>query len=156
MAGSDRIAIVSLCLSVATGGFTFFQWWNSQREAHIAAAIDISRKLIDQPLSREETAAVITAYRNDTVPFEQVEKITKNAQLLNYVALLANRNKLEKEYLADDIPCFMVVYNEAMDNLETQFPYLKSHRYLEMKKFVQTTACSAQLGLDQLKKKPGE
>jgi hypothetical protein len=101
---TSTIAVIALFVSISTAGFSFFQWWNSEREARINAAIEISRTFNNRPpLTKEE---------DDTPPVPGGQLSPAQATFLmrivdrsDYIAYLVNHRRVDFDYLSANVKC---------------------------------------------------
>lgn len=119
--GSSAIAIIALCVSIAGFGFTFYQWWKGEREAQIAAAIEVSRKLAEMPedKNRKLLEAGLALFRDHTVTTEQATKLYQHMRDLDYVAYLTNRNRIDLDYLSEEMKCAMYAAHKTTEQFKT-------------------------------------
>jgi hypothetical protein len=146
MAGAEPIAIVSLCLSVATASFTFYQWWNTQQENRITAAIEVSKNYLKER-NQEVFGEVYSAYRNpDEISSEAVLRITRHSDELSYIVFLTNRGRLDPSYLPGDFPCLVSLLSGALKNIKKQYPSVgQEATFEEFDLFLSIKPCSVKL-----------
>jgi len=116
---SDRISLqiagVALILSFLSSGFAVYQWWMSGRDETIRATIEISNKFNDEAIDPRSLGKSYKVAFNqfqtgsmnllDLQKLEAPIRIRKHFEQLEYIAYLANRGKLDKNYLSQFILC---------------------------------------------------
>ena len=113
---SDRpswVAVVSLVVALAGFGFTFYQWWNGERENNITAAIEFSlRNIQDGNIAklRSDFASMVS---DPAPPSDANVQRNLSAQAyvfyLNYVASLLNKGRIDERYASRTMLC--QIYN---------------------------------------------
>jgi hypothetical protein len=91
---SGLIAKTALGISVASFGFSAFQWWNTEGESRITAAIEISKRFLEEPPKE---------YPEDQV--ERHKAIQIHARRITYIAYLMNQGRLDVRYVSPAIKC---------------------------------------------------
>jgi hypothetical protein len=105
MKASDVIASLALIVSLLVAGFSIYQFEHADSEARIVAAIDVSRKYLEDTQLPNQLAT----YRREKSPSDSSNRLLLR---LNYIAYLANTNRLDGRYLSLQIGCDMKeVYN---------------------------------------------
>lgn len=115
---SNVTAIIALLVSIGTAGFSGFQWWNSERESRISAAIDISKNHAHE-IDDATWRLVVGVYNGKTAlsPDEGV-KLARHGDVIEYIALLANTGRLDKGYLSPTVQCDIAFTNAALERLK--------------------------------------
>lgn len=104
-------AIIALCISIGTAGFSAFQWWNNERAARINSAIDISKYYMKEK-NTEVAAHVYWAARGE-IGEKEKEKfrkenrdgVARHYNFLYYVALLSDTDTISKDHLWIELQC---------------------------------------------------
>jgi hypothetical protein len=127
--GASATAIIALCLSVMNAAFSFFQWWNGERESHITAAVEISKNYINKEQEeREKSIAPVLKtlfFGKDSISGDELESIARHGEIMAYVAFLANKNRLDKSYLASSLVCDIVWTDKAFRTLVEKEPRIQ-------------------------------
>jgi hypothetical protein len=139
-AKKDPIAIVALCISIVTAVFSVYQWWNNEKESRVNAAIEISRNNLKDRDERT-MAAVVKIITGNEISLEDAMLISLHADQLEYIAFLANANKLDKSYLSVALNCDIVLTLLAGDKLAKLFPPLAKSPAHQMRDFDRTANC---------------
>jgi hypothetical protein len=144
---STLISATALAISFVSIGFTFFQWWSSGQENRINAAIEISKNHLRE---RDAATSVAIAHGiNPEDPFtnEDLVRISKHAEALEYIAFLANSNRLEKSYLSPMVSCDIILTNITIAKLAKSDSYLKDKRWPnpEIENFIKTAKCDSDI-----------
>jgi hypothetical protein len=108
---TSSTAIIALCISIATAAFSIYQWWYSQQDLKIIAAVDISRKYQDIEKSLKNRQELLSYARNEPVAY--TPEIVKYLQRLEYIAYLVIYDRIDLRYLAPDIKCDMLLSARA-------------------------------------------
>jgi len=105
---SNVIAIVALCISIGSAAFSLYQWWNSQTDSKINAAIEISKNYI-QDRDQERPIHLLSLRLNPKNKFtsEQSEELSRYMARLEYYALLINNRRVDETFVAWVIVCDM-------------------------------------------------
>jgi hypothetical protein len=98
---SDKIAALALVVSIVTGGFTLYQWLNTENENCIVAAIEISNKY----LADKDIQTIMHKLRYKSVTSDEEAVVYRLLFRLNYIAYLANLGRVNRDYLALQISC---------------------------------------------------
>jgi len=132
---SDKTAVLALIVSLTSAGFTVYQWRATDSEARTMAAIDISRKYLDDSRSAEQLA-------NFRVERGATDASHRLLSHLNYIAYLANTDRIDGRYLAPQVTCDIhEVYNlfkERNTPVGIGFKYLE---VAEIPKFLAHRVC---------------
>ena len=139
-----NVATAALVVSIVSAAFSIFQWLNSERESRIAVAVDISRNYLKER-DQNASALVLKAVTGgaDSISQTELEAIGRYSDLLSYIALLANNNRLDKAYLADTVACDIFYANKAIGILKKYF----EKQDPEMLRFIRANPCTAELSL---------
>jgi hypothetical protein len=86
-------------LAILSSGFAIYQWWSSNRQELIRAAIDASNKYIEAAIN----PYAVMAQRE--LGFINDAKIENQFARLEYVSYLANRGLLNSQYLTPFLLC---------------------------------------------------
>ena len=131
----SSIAIIALCLSIVSLGFSGYQWWNCQSEARIAAAIEVSKKAAS--MSRDEvnklSEAEIALFKGRQLDAEQATMIYWHIEETEYLAYLINRNKIDLDYLSVPVKCGIYVDYKLVPKFQTIAKF--ADRLTEMETF---------------------
>jgi hypothetical protein len=124
------LAILGSVVSLATAAFSGYQWWNSQREAGIAAAIEISKNW-EQDIELIERKRTIAILMIQIKPEESQKKRSEDSNYfrrLEYIAYLINHGRLHEDYLSASIKCDITVAPELIEGLKKlhAFPFTGS------------------------------
>jgi hypothetical protein len=133
-------AVIALCLSAVSVGFSAYTWWNSQREVRVATAVEFSKNFIRE-VDGDTARAFVKAYSNPAIKLPDAErsKVNQITELLEYVAFLGNKEKIDKSYISPSITCFIVLIQKAVDSSRKEkrdFPDVP-----EIAKYSQNSAC---------------
>jgi hypothetical protein len=115
----SKIAIVALVLSVITASFSTYQWWDNQRNMRIAAAIEVSKKY-ESSNTRPLADAVFALVKGKQLTRDQASEIFRNMLEMEYLAFLANRNKIDVDYLSYPIKCSIYASHMLLEKFRTQ------------------------------------
>jgi len=145
----SKTARAALALSIVSICFSVFQWWNTEKEARISAAIDVSRNYY-KDLNLPQAHALMKAYVGGNLNRDELELFVREADYLNYIAKLANENKLDKNFLSRDISYAMLVILQGHDNDAKWFePGVASGLDRpDLRKFAQSADCPYKATLD--------
>ena len=112
---SVQIAAMALTLSVLSSGFAIYQWWTTGKDEKIRATIDISNKYIEEAVDPIQLQKEESIKRKEVeAGFDRVEsllkldapqKIRKHYSSLEYISFLANKGKLDTDYLSQFVIC---------------------------------------------------
>jgi hypothetical protein len=106
---TDRLAVAAFCLSIGTAAFSIFQWWNTEKQNRITAAIELSKNFI-KDTDPETVEAVWAAAKSPAkISVNQLTLFAKFGDQLNYIALLANKGRIDRDYLHPSIDCSVIV-----------------------------------------------
>jgi hypothetical protein len=114
----SSVAIIALCISIGTAAFSVYQFWNSQREDRIRTAVEISRNFAHDQDELAIEAIVIADLHKSKLSNEQLIRLAKLGDQLEYVSFLANTKRIDEEYLSSSIKCTILFFNMAIDNLK--------------------------------------
>jgi hypothetical protein len=145
----SKTAKVALAISILTACFSIFQWWNTEKEARISAAIDVSRNYY-KDLNLPQVHALMKAYVGGDLSHDELQLFVREADYLNYIAKLANENKLDKTFLSRDIHCAMLLTLQAHDNDAKWYdaPVASGLDRPDLRKFAQSIDCPYKAILD--------
>jgi hypothetical protein len=121
------IAIIALLLSIATATFSVYQWWSGRRDAYINNTIELSKSYIEKYHDNDSKAiATVFKMRDEALKHEgefmYEYAIDKNAKeqfwqtwsRLSYVAFLANRGRLDADYMPMELKCSIIVFSNGV------------------------------------------
>ncbi len=138
---ASRTAIIALCISIGTAGFSIYQWWNGQAEGRISAAIEISKNHLRDRELKVMASIVKAAFTEDNLSTEELLMIGHHADELEYVAFLANHDKIDKSYLSLPITCDIVLTSKASERLKQLIPTMAKSPEHQMRDFSRTAVC---------------
>jgi hypothetical protein len=141
-------AKVALFISIGTAAFSIYQWWNTQREDRIKNAIEISKSYYKDNDTPTQLALML-AYKGQKVSPQQILLIGQMTDQMEYIALLTNHGKLDRDFLSQDIQCAMLFVLGAHAQLKTIFPPLEAIKLLEINKFTPHAQCAIKTTIDQ-------
>lgn len=105
----STVAVIALCLSIGSACFSIFQWWSNERQKKIDIAIDISKKYIqDRELEKghlQVESSYLAKKTSDIPSGEEAYPAGVYLKYLEYVAFLANSDKLDEAYLSRALKC---------------------------------------------------
>jgi hypothetical protein len=140
----------ALGISIVVAAFSIFQWFATQKEARISSAIEISRNYFkDRDLAG--ASALAKAYTGVELSDDEALLVARDADFLNYVALLLNAGRLEQQFIEEDIQCAMLVMFQAQANLKESSPALKEFfSSPQIAKFVPRAKCEGKENIDRV------
>jgi hypothetical protein len=110
-----RLAVFGSVLSVTTAIFSAFQWWGGQRDIRINAAIDISRKYIeDGDLAKGRKELFAAQQKTPTAGSPEADAMLTYIRFLEYVSYLANTGRVDDTYLIASMRCDIWQANVAL------------------------------------------
>lgn len=86
---------LQLWLSIATAVFSFYQWFDTQRQQRISAAIEFSKDYLHDPEMVSRYAKLLDYDPKMTMSNEEMLKERSFIDLLNYIASLAKLDLIE-------------------------------------------------------------
>jgi hypothetical protein len=148
--GKNISAAIALVISLCTAAFSIYQWWTGQREARIVAAIEVSNKQLEK---RDESLLLTIAkwYSNrgiESVP--DYMRIAAHYDELEYIAFLANKDRVDKDYLSMSVVCDIVLTEGAMNNIKKKVPELSKFTSQDMSDFSKSAKCDAAQFVNEL------
>lgn len=132
--------MAALIISICTATFSVFQWWNSQQEDRIKNAIDFSKNYYKETDTATKFA-LMAAYSGKSVSISEGLLVAQFTDQLEYIALLTNTNKLDRNFLSQDIQCAMVFALGAHSNIRKTMPVLEAIKLSELNKFSPYAQC---------------
>jgi len=155
-----NIAAMALVVSFLSSGFAVYQWWTSGRDEKIRATIEISNKFnedaIDPKPLGQSYAVALEEFRSGSKEFTEIagleapNRIRKHFERLEYISYLANRGKLEPDYMSQFVKCDIVHAPADMDYLRS-LPLSEDPKdekgALELPTLIETTKFAEQLNL---------
>lgn len=138
----SKTAIAALSISILTACFSIFQWWNTEKQARILTAIDVSRNFYKE--SNQLSVAIIEVARGKELSDDEADRLSRGQDYLNYIAKLANENQLDKTFLSRDMHCMMLELQQLHDNkLKELGPTFSktAFEYPDLRKFALTADC---------------
>jgi hypothetical protein len=131
-------------ISILTAAFSIFQWWNQRSETRIAAAIEISKNFF-KDIDFAETKSAIKLYAGKGTTEDEMT-VARQADYLNYVALLANHHQIDERFLAGDIVCMMAIIQRAVNQMPGTSKVMDANAregaLKELTEFVKRSDCS--------------
>lgn len=126
MARANYLSMISICISVASASFAFYQWRSSQRETKVSAAMEISKNWVqDSGLERQQKIlATLATEPGYNVTSEERNDATNYVRRLEYVAFLLNRDKIDETYVAIAIKCDLAAAPGMIDKLQFAHKFL--------------------------------
>jgi hypothetical protein len=115
------LGVAGFLLSVANAIVSNYQWLSSQRESRIIATIEISKSYI-RDTGTSEMIPMMAAYMDHPLSEQQVLVFGKQLEVLEYIATLANNDRLDERYLAGFIQCGILVARGGQQNLKKKIP----------------------------------
>ena len=106
----DYIAYCSLGLAAVSSAFAIYQWWSSDRDERIRAAVELSNKYIGLSYQDPFRSLKMLEEGNATL---QKENPGGQLALIEYAAYLANRQRADTNYLAQYLKCDIVRLADA-------------------------------------------
>jgi hypothetical protein len=126
---SVQIAAMALGVSFLSSGFAIYQWWTSGRDEKIRAAIEVSNKYTEEVIDPKQFGCyyknVLERADAGQMSFLEVEKleapsrIRKHFERLEYISYLANRGKLDTNYLSQFVICGILNASDDLTHLKT-------------------------------------
>jgi hypothetical protein len=109
----SKIAKIALSLSIVTGlisiaaaAFSVYQWFDTQRQQRISAAIEFSKDYLHDPEMVDRYAKLLDDDpKKRPMSNEDMLKERSFIDLLNYIAALANVDLIDNRYLSWRIKC---------------------------------------------------
>jgi hypothetical protein len=122
---TNTVAIVSLIISLFSASFALFNWWNSERQARISAAVDYSLKYINDSAAASDRLIYFdvlgrpkemkTFVSQPGTKEEHDENISaRHLQRLEYLAFLLTHNKMDVSYISNPLICELIAASEIM------------------------------------------
>jgi hypothetical protein len=106
---ANQIATLSLALAVASSVFAVYQWWTSDKQEKIRAAIDISNQHLADPVNKvalDLLARQVQSGQGSIVDF--APKLASYRARLEYFAFLANRGLADRRYYSMSLTCDII------------------------------------------------
>jgi hypothetical protein len=119
-AKAPTVAIIALCVSLATAAFSVLQWWYNQKATKAAAAVEVSKTYMrerdEKQMGEEYMAFVALKQRKDAGEWHPIyeNKITFLGWQFNYIVFLVEKGMLDKNYLSPIMKCDMMVTAEII------------------------------------------
>jgi hypothetical protein len=112
-------AQVAFYLALVTAAFSGFQWWTAQQETAITTAIDMSKRYFDDkdlPIAYR----IVRNWRSSGSFGDDAESqvFHKFMLYIEYVSYLANRNRINIDYISNDLRCAVNTAYDAMVTAE--------------------------------------
>jgi hypothetical protein len=108
-------AVVALCLSAMTALFSGYQWWHNQLENRIGATIELSNVYLRDPELVGEQRVISNMIAPEYKASDEDRALAYHyMRRLQYIAHLANTERLDAEYLSSTIKCDIAVAPELM------------------------------------------
>ena len=112
---SHQIAVVSLVIAVGGSVFSVYQYWRSDRQARIQAAIDISQKHIQDVLC---PSCLRGRFESGTIgAADYFPKIEASYGRLEYAAFPANGRLADRDYYSMVLTCDIITMASQKDAL---------------------------------------
>ena len=119
---TGTIARAALVVSILSAVFSFLQWLNTESENRISAAVELSKNYLkERDVAASDLVVKTIIDGADSISKEDATTIGRYTDLLSYIALLTNKNRLDKVYLADTITCDIFYANKAIGLLKKYF-----------------------------------
>lgn len=99
------ISIGTGVISIATAVFSVYQWFDTQRQQRISAAIEFSEDYLHDPEIVGSYAKILDYDPKKTISNEEMLQERSFIDLLNYIAALANVDLIDNRYLSWRIKC---------------------------------------------------
>jgi tetratricopeptide (TPR) repeat protein len=112
---SDQIAFASLAISILSCVFAGYQWWSAGRAERIRAAVEVSRKYLDEWVEASRIVRAVeqgTAARN-----ERYQQALNQYARLDYIAYMANHGLLNTNYLPRAVVCNIIEMVEELKGI---------------------------------------
>jgi hypothetical protein len=139
---TGSIARAALVVSILSAAFSFLQWSNTESENRISVAVEISKNYLKERDVAASGLVVKTVNSGlDSISKEEAIEIGRYTDLLSYIALLTNKNRLDKAYLADTIACDIFYANKAIGILKKYF----GEQDREMLIFIKQNPCLTEI-----------
>src|SRR5580704_16463505 len=92
---TGSIARAALVVSILSAAFSFLQWSNTESENRISVAVEISKNYLKERDVAASGLVVKTVNSGpDSISKEEAIEIGRYTDLLSYIALLTNKNRL--------------------------------------------------------------
>jgi hypothetical protein len=141
-----RLSILGSVLAVASVLWSTYQWMDSRRESRISAAVDISRNYLKET-SDSTSNEINRAALGLEMSNEDALIALRGANVLEYIAFLANNNRINEDYLAEELKCSIKHASEGAKNIKRKMEWLNSVSYPQLEKFATRISCAISISL---------
>lgn len=139
----SMVAVIALCLSAATAVFSIYQWWSTQQESRINAAIDISKTYLrERDVINTLMFGVYVGWPR-RLEDDELLKLARHLEFLNYVAFLGITEKLDRSYLSPALVCEISWADAVAEKLSDRFQ--SAPKQPNLAAFRKQTPCTAQI-----------
>jgi hypothetical protein len=135
------LSLAALCISIVSAAFSIFQWWNGEREALINVAINFSTDHAKYRDNATESATIKAIIGKDPLSNEELLLVANRADQYEYIAFLANSNRLDKSYLSVALKCDIILTQAAYDKLKGLLPAMQRSPEHQMREFSRSNDC---------------
>ena len=106
---ANQIATLSLAVAAVSSAFAVYQWWTSDKQEKIRAAIDISNQHLADPVNKvalDLMARQVNMGQGSMLDY--APKLASYQARLEYFAFLANRGLADRRYYSMSLTCEII------------------------------------------------